>query len=663
MDSHRIKNSLEPINSRDLTTKNYVDNELNTKSDLSKTTTQTFQGRIQVPNFNTGSHSGSDIVNLKYLNETYLNKKSGRTMFNPITFSSSLPNNKKQIFNLALPQYNSSATNKDYVDGEVSKMQFINTVQFLKIDGTRSMTSNLNLGGNKITNLRLPTNNEDAVSKIYMDGEIAKLSNIDTASFLKIGGSRAMTGDLDLGSNKITNLKTPTADTDAANKSYIDETLSESHLVSSSKTNTFVYIDIDDTSSEYNIMVNSFTNNFHESPHKNKKAFEITLTKDVGTNNYRSRMGFNLYPFPLGTYTMIFEFFPPEITNIQLSCQATSAYIHKQVQRDFSNYSKMLVQINNNSKITPDFIYLTIRGTAVATPVKAYLIVYANKDWCDNGNPEIYDHDINKEMFEYYNGDMKMNTDLYMDNHMINNLKDGVNETGAVNKGQLDAMRNSLDENVYKTIFGDDFYDLIETIKLRLKPNSLGVVIQSVEPNLYFGVNKFINNYDHIKGIEIDYAYLNLKNNVNENTSYTIFISLHLESNFKLHFSSSKDSSGIGYYPIYNIEMSSNRIIIEGSSESYNDVSFTSDYTNRQQMIWICHDGPDNLYKLRMSNSEGYVRMIYPQSPSIFNTKIIKIIYDGYIKKIAFVDRFIDVNSLENPKIILEEGRNGSYFT
>ena len=182
------------------------------------------------------------------------------------------------------------------------------------------MIENLNLGGNKITNLRLPTNNEDAASKSYIGGEIAKISNVDTASYLKIDGSRAMTGDLNMGGNKITNLKTPTGDTDAASKSYIDKTLAESHLVSSSKTNVFVYIDLDDTSSEYNIIVNAFTNNFRESPHKNKKAFEITLQKDAGTNNYRSRMGFNLYPLPLGTYTMIFEFFPPEITNIQLSC-------------------------------------------------------------------------------------------------------------------------------------------------------------------------------------------------------------------------------------------------------------------------------------------------------------------------------------------------------
>ena len=284
LDEHRVKNSLQPINSRDLTTKNYVDNELSTKSDLSKTTTQTFQGRVQVPNFNSESHAGSDIVNLKYINETCLNKKSGGTMYNPITFSSSLPDNKKQIFNLGEPQYNSSAASKAYVDSEILKIQSINTVLFLKIDGTRSMIANLNLGGNKITNLRSPTNNEDAASKSYIDGEIAKISNVDTASYLKIDGSRAMTGDLNMGGNKITNLKTPTGDTDAASKSYIDKTLAESHLVSSSKTNAFVYIDLDDTSSEYNIIVNAFTNNFRESPHKknpSKSLFKKTLEQII----------------------------------------------------------------------------------------------------------------------------------------------------------------------------------------------------------------------------------------------------------------------------------------------------------------------------------------------------------------------------------------------
>ena len=55
---------------------------------------------------------------------------------------------------------------------------------------------------------------------------------------------------------------------------------------------------------------------FNESPHRNKKVYDIVLTRDAGTNNYRSRIGFNLDPQDIETFTLIFEFYPPERTNI-----------------------------------------------------------------------------------------------------------------------------------------------------------------------------------------------------------------------------------------------------------------------------------------------------------------------------------------------------------
>ena len=46
-----------------------------------------------------------------------------------------------------------------------------------------------------------------------------------------------MKTDVNLSNFKISNLKTPTDDEDAANKFYIDDTLAKSHLVASSKKN------------------------------------------------------------------------------------------------------------------------------------------------------------------------------------------------------------------------------------------------------------------------------------------------------------------------------------------------------------------------------------------------------------------------------------------
>ena len=179
--------------------------------------------------------------------------------------------------------------------------------------------SDLDMDEHRVVNSLDPVNSRDLANKNYVDNEISKIPSIDTTLFIKKDGSIPFTADLDMGMHKIKNVKQPTSNTDVATKGYIDNTLSESHLTSSHKSNEFKYLNnLNETSSEYNIIVEAFTN-FNESPHKNKKAYEITLQKDAGTNNYRSRMGFNLYPLPLGIYTIIFEYYFPENTNIQLS--------------------------------------------------------------------------------------------------------------------------------------------------------------------------------------------------------------------------------------------------------------------------------------------------------------------------------------------------------
>ena len=173
---------------------------------------------------------------------------------------------------------------------------------------------------------------------------------------------------------------------------------------------------------------------FNQSPHQNKKAYDITLIKDSGSNDYRSRIGFNIYTLAIGTYTIVFEFYPPEMTNIQLSCTASEAYIHKAVQRDFTAYSKLLVQFNNNSKQTPNYIYLTMHGTATATPVQCHLVVYGVKDWSDSVYPGVYDG-LDNVMFEYKNGDMEMKVNLDMNNKIISGLLNPIFDSEAMNLG------------------------------------------------------------------------------------------------------------------------------------------------------------------------------------------------------------------------------------
>ena len=442
---------------------------------------------------------------------------------------------------------------------------------------------------------------------------------------------------------------------------------SNSHLLASSKKNEFLYLNSpDSTSSEYNIVVNGFVNDFIESPHHNKKAYSITLRKDAGTTNYRSRIGFNLFPQPLGTYTMIFEFFPPEMTNIDLSVQATSAYIHKQVQKNFSSYSKILVQINNNSKQTPDFIYLTMHGSAIATPVQGYLIVYGTKDWSDSLNPDIYDHVLTEEMFKYDDGDMKMKTDLDIDNHHIIHLSDGTDDSDAVNKKQLDIVDTKLNKTVrsmknywYSSVFGANFYDLIETAHFNLSQTASGIVIDGISPNFNLGTKRFIRDYSIRNGMILSAAsHIKTPKIMNQNNSFTFLISFFHNPTKTCEISFSNVSTGVKYHPYYKI--TSDKIIIDTGTTTH-ETSFTSNFRYKKLFIWICFDVGNNLYKMALSNYSSHVSKTF-NPPTNFLTDQLEINFDVFVNKIAFIDKFIYVNSIQHHYIQLTEKRNGAYL-
>ena len=419
--------------------------------------------------------SSHQVTNKGYCDYNFLNRQSGGVLMGPLSM------NRNDLTGIPdTPKFGYSAVNKNYVDGEISKIPGTDTSPFLKIDGSRAMTGNLDMGDHSIQKVGDPVNSDDVATKNYVDAEIGYIST----PFLKLDGTRAMTGVLNMNDHKISNLKMPEFNTDAANKQYIDNTLAESHLTSSHKSNEFKYLnDPNETSSEYNITVEAFTD-FNESPHKNKKAFEITLQKDVGTNDYRSRMGFNLYPLPLGTYTIIFEYYFPENTNIQLSCQSTTAYVHKQIQKNFTDYSKLLVQINNNSKITPDYLFFTIHGTAVVSNPEGYIIVYGVKDWSDSVDSSVYDDAFYVQMFEYKNGDMQMQTDIDMNTHKIKNNPLPTNPTDLLTKESLITNDTYVSGNITieKILFRSLFLFHIYGSRVDLMNPFINFIILNVGP-------------------------------------------------------------------------------------------------------------------------------------------------------------------------------------
>ena len=100
----------------------------------------------------------------------------------------------------------------------------IGELNFLSTKGG-TMAGDINMDGRKITGLVDPVEDGDAARKRYVDTEISTAAgnaetNAKNASLPRAGG--AMTGNIDLGGNALTNVKAPAAATDAATKGYVD---------------------------------------------------------------------------------------------------------------------------------------------------------------------------------------------------------------------------------------------------------------------------------------------------------------------------------------------------------------------------------------------------------------------------------------------------------
>ena len=345
----------------------------------------------------TTSHQGA---NKGYCDYNFLNRqKGGRIM-------GSFSMNQNDLFEIPAPKFGSSAVNKNYVD---AKIQSVSTAQFLQKSGDR-MTGDLDMDSHFVKNVGINLSDDStAVPRSYVD------------SFANSAISNPLTGDLYMANFQIKQLKTPTDTQDAINKKYFDSELLKSHLVSSHIENAFKYLsDQDESASERNIIVHGIVD-FNESPHKNKKAYDIDLVYTPGTQNYDSQIGINLYPLPIGKYTVVMEYYYPDTAPTRIITTANKITFSKVTHEKLTDYDKYTVQFNLSNKDSPPiYLEFTIQGSGTtSTNPEGYLVFYGVKGWVNEVPSQIYDKDLETGMFDYDDGKMKMNMDLDLNGNSI----------------------------------------------------------------------------------------------------------------------------------------------------------------------------------------------------------------------------------------------------
>ena len=131
----------------------------------------------------------------------------------------------KKLTNVKTPTATHDAATKKYIDDEIGKSNSghtSNLSDYLKKDGSTLLTGDLNVGRNKIVNIAEPSHDHEVANKKYVDDE---LNAVDLSVYLKRDGSTPMTSSLNVGNHKITNVAPPSSSSDATTKKYVDDGL------------------------------------------------------------------------------------------------------------------------------------------------------------------------------------------------------------------------------------------------------------------------------------------------------------------------------------------------------------------------------------------------------------------------------------------------------
>ena len=413
MQNKKLVNVKQGTNNNDVVTKSQLDSEIAKIPSMDTTqfvkkTGATMNGDLILQPQPYPIHGNTNkAISYNAARNIFLSKKEGGSMLQ------SLDMNNHFITNIKDPVNSDHGVNKKYVDNQLAKK--------LNKDTTIDMKDNA------ITNVKFPVNQKDVATVEYITQRITNSQK----NYLKLNGTTSMSGDLNLNNNKIVNLQTDSKNSKSAVnvelmeneittlRNLVTQKIHESQITSSGKKDVFRYLmeNDDESSSELNIQVLGIVD-FSNSPHRiNKKAYQLKLLfQKSSPNQYQSRLGFNLYKLPVGYYTLVVEWFPPEMSELSVAVQGTTISISNYATKTFENYTKTVINFHRWGSSPPQFIYLDLHGTVTFPSLLTigHLIVYGVKETISNVDPSVYD-----TAFVIENGKLVMETDLSLNGHNL----------------------------------------------------------------------------------------------------------------------------------------------------------------------------------------------------------------------------------------------------
>ena len=458
--------------------------------------------------------------------------------------------------------------NKSYVDGEIAKVN-IDTTPLLPRNGSRSMFGDLDMDGNhilsvenlvdykdvdpyeyRVKDLKSVVNkeylnenflkkvdkdgreyydlkqiviknsaphddgsydNDTLVSKAFVDAEISKLPKPDI-DVLKLDGSKAMTGDLNMNNNEIKNLKYPQPSdaSYAASVDFVNNTIAGNNTVISNiidlrlqeseersiqsvqQENVFKKVMTDNLFKEDDRIEFLSTINYNLLHRINHLTYLFRIKKDP-PESYNGRLSIDLRYLPTGTYTMVFEMkFFPQIDHDKVSVNAVSSSFNqvstktRVIKFDYGYYSRSIINFqklftNPGIDDLDIDLHLSLKDTVSPKPDKTSInvIVYGVKGTHSDIPIQTWD-----KLYDINNGTLEFEIPINMNGKAITNLKDPqasdasyaasvnfvnnvVNGSNVIINGIIDkkiqeseerSIQATQQENAFKKVMDDDLF-------------------------------------------------------------------------------------------------------------------------------------------------------------------------------------------------------------
>ena len=421
------------------------------------------------------------VVNKEYLNEKFMKKvdKDGREYYDL----------KGNIIRNCEPYYDGLFTDNDlvskkYVDTENAKQDIaINSISsisayninlitalqtskadqsyvddnFLNLDGSKSMTGNLNTDGNYIDGLPElveDDTSDETLAKIkgraidfgYFHterGELKRLINSVSSDALNRKDPDPMEDDIDMANHSIVNLKDPQPSDSsyAASVNFVNKTVDnkikeseERSIRSLNQENVFkkvmddgLFIEDDDDIHQIGVVDKDF--------HKvNKKTYHFQIDYDNSIGYYSTRLGVNVVYLPIGYYILAFEmFFSDKIdnNNITVDCLSGTIQILSKNTKYSSDHSRSIFNFRktvarpSDDEVDIDITLKNKSGETYDSKTDIYVVVYGVEGLGNDVESIIWDR-------YFYVDDKKIHFEAPID--MVNKDIENVNDLSINNE-------------------------------------------------------------------------------------------------------------------------------------------------------------------------------------------------------------------------------------